>query len=355
VTAKGFPAQAGYRLVAQAGENLNRTQASPLPPAGAGQSDPGYFIGQNNAKALHIIWPSHFSFSGGYMTNETVVQSPEFPTKTFAEFLESSPPNQIVRIPDLMEEKWYGNVCSEYLKTPDIQLHCPGEACDGIRFHRCTDGTHTKVEPSKITNIFITYLCSNCQTHKKTYSIKAHRENDTYSGAIVKFGENPVFGPPISAKLLKLIGPDRDNFLKGRRCENQDLGVGAFAYYCRVVEHQKNRILKDIVKVSEKINAPKEKIDILNFALLETQLTKALDTAKDAVPESLLINGHSPLKLLHRALSDDIHNLSDEECLGLASSVRVILSELTDRLSQALKDEVEITNALNRLLAPTKQ
>jgi hypothetical protein len=251
-----------------------------------------------------------------------------------------------------MEEKWQGNWQRHYLKTPEIQLHCSEDSCNGVRFHRCTQGTFISLEPGETINSFITYLCSNCQTHTKIYSIRALRQSDNLDGAMIKFGENPIFGPPIPARLLKLIGPDRDNFLKGRRCENQGLGVGAFVYYRRVVEHQKNRIFKEIVKVSEKIGAPQEKIDILNAALLETQFTKALDMAKDAMPESLLINGHSPLKLLYRALSDGIHNLSDEECLGYASSVRVVLGELSDRLSQALKDEVEITNALNRLLSP---
>lgn len=286
------------------------------------------------------------------MTSGTVVESPEALSQSFAEFLESSPPNQLAHISDLMAEKWRGPNLRTYLKTPDIQLHCSDELCNGVRFHRCTEGEFTVIEPDAVTNVFITYLCSNCQNHTKIFSIRTLRENNSTKGQMVKFGENPIFGPPIPARLLKLIGPDRDNFLKGRRCENQGLGVGAFVYYRRVVEHQKNRIFKEIVKVSEKIGATKEKIDILNAALLETQFTKALDMAKDAMPESLLINGHSPLKLLYRALSDGIHNLSDEDCLGYAASVRVVLGELSDRLSQALKDEVEITNALNRLLSP---
>ncbi|WP_367256185.1 hypothetical protein [Pseudomonas sp. stari2] len=288
------------------------------------------------------------------MASGTVVESPEVLSQSFAEFLESSPPNQPAHISDLIEEKWVGNFQRVCLKTPEIQLHCTEESCNGIRFYRCTHGKNITMDLSESTNCYLTYVCANCQINTKTYSIKAHRDNATFSGVMVKFGEHPTFGPPIPARLLKLIGPDRDNFLKGRRCENQGLGVGAFVYYRRVVEHQKNRIFKEVVKVSEKIGAPKEKIEILNAALLETQFTKALDMAKDSLPESLLINGYSPLKLLYRALSEGIHNLDDETCLGLASSVRIILGELSDRLSQALKDEVEITNAINRLLSPTK-
>jgi hypothetical protein len=149
---------------------------------------------------------------------------------------------------------------------------------------------------------------------------------------------------------MKLVGSDREIFLKGRRCENQGLGIGAFIYYRRVVEHQKDRILREIIKVSQKIGASQEKIDNLNIALKETQFTKALDLAKDSLPESLLINGYNPLKLLHSALSEGVHALTDEDCLEIASSVRIVLSELSERLSQALKDEAELTNALTRLI-----
>ena len=288
------------------------------------------------------------------MTSEAVNEAPEVIPQSFAEFLESSPPNQAIHISDIVSLKYTSGIQSYYLATPEIQIHCSYETCNGVRFHRCTGGNRTPVKEDATTDCFVTYLCSNCQRHTKVFALQAFREEDQTSGMLIKYGESPVFGPPVAARLLKLIGPDIENFLKGRRCENQGLGVGAFVYYRRVVEHQKNRIFKEIVKVSEKIGAPKEKIEILNAALEETQFTKALDMAKDAMPESLLINGHSPLKLLYRALSDGIHNLSDEDCLAYASSVRVVLAELSDRLSQALKDEVEITNALARLLSPNK-
>lgn len=117
---------------------------------------------------------------------------------------------------------------------------------------------------------------------------------------------------------------------------------------------KKNRILNEIIKVSEKLSAPAERIDILRKAVDEKQFSKALDMAKDVIPESLLINGHSPVLLLHSALSEGVHALSDEECLELASSVRIVLGELSERLSQALKDEAELTKALSTLMHKKK-
>ena len=76
--------------------------------------------------------------------------------------------------------------------------------------------------------------------------------------------------------------------------------------------------------------------------------------AKDSMPESLLINGHNPMLLLHNALSKGIHALTDEQCLELASNVRIVLGELSERLSQALKDEAELNKALSALMNKEK-
>jgi len=150
---------------------------------------------------------------------------------------------------------------------------------------------------------------------------------------------------------LRLFGQERENFLKGRRCESQGLGIGAFSYYRRVVENQKKMIFDEIIRVAEKISAPPETIAALKAARDETQFSKSLQSAKVAIPQALLINGHNPLTLLHTALSDGLHGRSDEECLELAQDIRVVLSELADRLGQSLKDDAELNTAVTRLLA----
>lgn len=275
----------------------------------------------------------------------------EIEYQTLAEFLETNPPNQVVAISDLGGVKDYTYGQSSIMRTPQIQLHCSHESCNGIRFFRCVSGAETSIDSKDYDFFYVTYRCSNCQNIEKTFSIAAKvNEKLKPEGLCYKFGELPTFGPPVSPKLIKLIGPDRDEFLKGRRCENQGLGVGSFIYYRRVVENQKNRILEQIVKVSEKIGAPVESLEVLKNAISETQFRKALEMAKPALPESLLINGHNPLALLHSALSEGVHAMNDEECLTLAGSVRIILGELSERLSQALKDEAEVTRALTHLI-----
>lgn len=277
---------------------------------------------------------------------------------SLVDFLESIPPNQLVAISDLASREFRDEYARkvDQVCTPDLQLHCPSDACNGTRFFRCVN-QKKPVLPERDYNFFyLTYLCSNCQDTKKTFSLTAKVDwEESASGQAYKFGELPPFGPPTPARLIKLIGPDRDEFLKGRRCENQGLGVGAFIYYRRVVENQKNRILAEISKVAEKLGTEPEALKTLQRAMQETQFSKALLMAKDAIPQSLLINGHNPMVLLHDALSEGVHGRSDEECLEIASSVRVVLAELSERLAQALKDEAELAKALSTLMSRKKK
>jgi len=286
------------------------------------------------------------------LSNQSEVKE-EIEYKTIAEFLESTPPNQLIHISDIADwkSKYASSPRTNIMRTPEIQLHCDHDNCNGTRFFRCISGSSEVLKSTDYEFFYVKYRCSNCQSVEKTFSLAAKVKADTKpTGECYKFGELPTYGPPVSPKLIKLIGPDRDEFLKGRRCENQGLGVGAFIYYRRVVENQKNRIFNDIIKVSERIGATPDKLNILRSAVKETQFSKSLDIAKDAMPESLLINGHSPILLLHSALSEGVHAQTDEQCLELAGSVRIVLGELSERLSQALKNEAELTKALSTLM-----
>jgi hypothetical protein len=198
----------------------------------------------------------------------------------------------------------------------------------------------------------MTYRCRNCQNTTKTFAIAVLSKNNTSTiGTVYKFGELPSFGPPTPARVITLIGPDRDIYLRGRRAENHGLGIGAFAYYRRVVENQKGRIIREMGRVASKLGASGDVVKKFESAASETQFTTAIDRIKDAIPQSLLFGGTNPLTLLHKALSEGLHDEQDDAvCLELAHSIRIVLTELADRMSQVLKEKAELDDAVNRLL-----
>jgi hypothetical protein len=72
----------------------------------------------------------------------------------------------------------------------------------------------------------------------------------------------------------------------------------------------------------------------LTAAKNETQFTRAVEVVKHGIPQALLVNGHNPLTLLHKALSEGLHAQTDEECLELATAIRVVLADLVERLKE---------------------
>ncbi len=146
------------------------------------------------------------------------------------------------------------------------------------------------------------------------------------------------------------MGEDYPIFIKGLKCEKQGFGIAAFAYYRRVVDNQKGRLITKILEVAQKLDAKPEMIGKLEQASKATQFSRAVDTIKDAIPESLLVDGRNPLKLLYTALSIGLHEESDEKCLEMAHSIRMVLSDLAERIQQALREQAELKSAVSELL-----
>ena len=233
------------------------------------------------------------------------------------------------------------------LKAPDIRLHCPTEICSGVRIFECPNFSEHSHD-SFPQDVFLTYTCRNCKRGFKTYALLVQSEEGKSCSA-VKYGEMPAFGPPLPARLLKMVGADGDLLRKGRRTENQSLGIGAFAYYRRVVENQKDRLLEEIRKAAVHLRADQELLDKIDLAIKETRFREALDLVKGAIPDGLKVQGENPLKLLYKALSKGVHELNDEECLERAQAVRVVLTELVSNIAHILKDEREVKAAVKTL------
>ncbi|MHC6153530.1 hypothetical protein ACVSQB_17285 [Bradyrhizobium elkanii] len=284
------------------------------------------------------------------MDQEDKSTTTDLQTMNFAEFLQTVPPGQSRLVTDFGTAGFRKDARSidVYIavKPPPVELHC--ERCDGLRNFRVKDG---ELPDAGAQDHYLNYVCSNCRTFEKTFSVRLKvRSDPPQSAEAYKFGEIPAFGARVPNRLLKLLGEQSDNFLKGRRCENQGLGIGAFAYYRRVVESQKNEILNKIIAASRKQGALEDTIKALEEAKSEIQFSKAVSSVKLGLPASILINGHNPLTLLHTALSAGVHEHTDKRCLELAQAVRLVLVELAERLTQALKDEAGLNDAVSQLL-----
>jgi hypothetical protein len=203
--------------------------------------------------------------------------------------------------------------------------------------------------PGKIRDSIIEFGCCDCRQSVKKYAFWVEYSPGLKQLVARKLGEDPPLSPHLPSRLRKLIGPDQEKLDKGLQSERHGLDVGAFAYYRQVVENQKDGLIDEIIKVANLQNPPSKLIKELEGARRQTQFSSAVEKIKQAIPEILLINGNNPLTLLHKALSEGLHAGTDDECLEIAQDIRVLLSELSERLYTALKDDQELKKAVYRI------
>lgn len=310
---------------------------------------------------------------------------------SLAEFLETVPPGTERLIKDalVIVVASYGKKQSDsaYLNASSIKLNCDHVECGGQqKFDVQASGSRTlfgqpelpELSDNSFGGLLARFQCRNCRQSEKTFAVHVagtaatseayesqrraiDQEVEASEGSkqwrlkplpalCFKYGERPPFGPAIPSKLLTILRPEHELFIKGRRCESQGLGIAAHAYYRRILENKWRALVKEIVKVAELSGAPTKSIELIAAAGHDKRFSSAVEKIGNALPPSLMVNGHNPLTLLHRALSNGIHNLSDEECLKMAIHIRVVLSALADRISQVLTDKKELDTAIKAIL-----
>jgi hypothetical protein len=274
------------------------------------------------------------------------VEEAESGNVSFKDFLETTSPGQERAVADFAVSLPHGWGVAK----PAIQLHCSKPKCERIQFFSSTDQGEVRFDAG---DVFLHYRCRNCRVTEKVFAIRV-REQSSYGGHLTKIGEWPLFGPPLPARLQRLVQPDRAFLVKGFRSEIAGFGVGAFAYYRRVVEEEKDRLIDEMIKVCKKIPGAEKFVPVLEGAKKQVQFSKAVEEIADAIPDVLRIDGRNPLTLLHQALSRSLHSETDEHCLETAHAIRIVLAALAERMSEVLKEDAEVTKAVGKLLASRK-
>lgn len=275
------------------------------------------------------------------MSDEPTTDALPKPTfKTLSEFLQGAPIGHQARIENAFSVKLN-------YKSLRIEQYC--RKCNQSRPFWFTGDldlrNHVLSHP-----IMMSFECGSCSKATVYVSVFAEKSTGILSTPrLTKLGHFPSPVEPTPPGVEKVFGEDRELYHNGMRCEKQGLGIAAFAYYRRLVENSKNNLFDRLIKVAE-ARALTELVGQLREGRKEDQFSKAVDQVKEALPDSLLIDGHhNPLKLLHSALSSHIHEGTDEECLEIASHVRRVLVAFADRLKQALAEDRELTKSLQAL------
>ena len=123
----------------------------------------------------------------------------------------------------------------------------------------------------------------------------------------------------------------------------------AYAYYRRIIENLIDKLLDmvpDLLDGSDK----EQYLKALEETKHNINASEKIDLVKDLLPESLRPGGVNPLSALHQSLSEGLHAKSDDECIELATSIRLVLTYLVEQIAQKRKSSAQFTDGMKKLL-----
>lgn len=200
----------------------------------------------------------------------------------------------------------------------------------------------------------IRYRCSACKRGLRVFTVyfgHSPVDKDGRSELILeKVGQSPAWSIDIDQKVQKSLGEDLATYYRrGLVCESQGYGIGAFAYYRRIVEIKIDNLLEDI-----SVLIPQEEVEKYQAALVEVkkeqQANKKIELVKELLPSSLRPDGINPLDILHSMLSEGLHAETDENCLEYAEEIRECLIYLLNEVTQKRASAAQFTDRMKKFL-----
>jgi hypothetical protein len=114
------------------------------------------------------------------------------------------------------------------------------------------------------------YTCRDCGRWSKTYALILRPDQTEPSTLIgMKLGEFPPFGSHIANRLQKVLSKDDlELYRKGLRSEREGHGIGAAAYFRRVVDNHWKALVRKLRDAAEKLGSSGDQLRIFDEALV---------------------------------------------------------------------------------------
>lgn len=270
--------------------------------------------------------------------------------ETLRSFLEDAAPGQTHVVTG--EIDFNSDLRQWEVHLPAITLYCESEDCDDTCFFDPLRGATIGYKGMVRAQVFARYRCRHCKVKAKVYalSVLVEAENRGSPIHVLKYGEDPPAVGRTPRALQDLLDDQWPLYLQGRKAEIAGLGIGAFVYYRRVIEHTWKRVLEMLLRVAT-IDGSAERIATLTAAQRERDFTRSMEAAKGAVPASLYVDGHNPFQALYDTCSEGLHEQTDEECIAHAKMMRLVLTRFSDRAKAVLSEDKEFRHALGGIAA----
>jgi len=193
----------------------------------------------------------------------------------------------------------------------------------------------------------LVFRCAGCQETRRRFLVEFNHQQRW----LRKVGQHPPWEPRLDQREAEaeLVGDYGTLYKRGLACEREGYGIGASAYYRRVVEGVIDQLLESIKGLLD-ASQQEEYGEALAKLQQDTVAARKIECVKDYLPSSLRPGGINPLDILHGHLSTDLHTRSDEDCLADASDIRQALLHLLGEVKAEKGKAKAFREATGRLL-----
>lgn len=197
------------------------------------------------------------------------------------------------------------------------------------------------------TSISFTKLRSR-EGSGKTFIQLTQKEGDNkFDIVLTKVGMFPEQKINIDKNVNKNFDRDSSNwYYKALKCIEISYGIGAYAYFRRIIEKELIHIVESISEL--KSADPKLKKMVTTYKDTE-KVYEIYENIYNFLPESLKSLGSNPLQALYKQTSKGLHELSDKECLELAEEINIVLKFVIQKINEEKSVILEAKEALKKL------
>jgi hypothetical protein len=202
--------------------------------------------------------------------------------------------------------KFNFEVPADLTQFPRVAVNMDCSVCQSSQTFTM-DHIHADHIPSQGKVVPLSYSCQHCGMFKRWFLVKiAEREN-----YIMKVGQYPAWDAG-NKDIENRLGEHASYYKRGLSCESYGYGIGAFAYYRRIVEEIIDGLLDEVSGL-----LTDEELKKYQVALARTKETRQtankIALVQDLLPPILRPDNMNPLSALHGALGEGLHAESDEQ------------------------------------------
>jgi hypothetical protein len=186
--------------------------------------------------------------------------------------------------------------------------------------------------------------CQECKAETYYYFVFV----DVKNGRISKFGQIPHWEPKLDREVTKELGAGYGFYSKALRNLAENYGIGACAYFRRMLEDYIGPLLRLLHEFKKEEGAGDEELQAINDVIASKNFSKKTEYAAQICPPALIIGGVNPLKELHDLLSYNIHAGSDKDAAEVALKIRGIIEYVVVRLRKHHDAQKQFLDAMKK-------